>query len=118
VAILLLVAAVAAIYDARSRRVPNWLTYSAMVFGVVHGGPWALLACTLALLLLPLVVGDDGNWVGWGGGDVKLLGGLAALDPVVGLLVAVAVLSSPVPRLRWPMAVGALSWACLFSVGT
>jgi prepilin peptidase CpaA len=74
---------VAAAIDIRTRRIPNWLTYSAMFLGVghhtlsngLHGFLFgaAGLCLGLALLILFYLSG------GMGAGDVKLLGAVGAL---------------------------------------
>lgn len=76
-ALVLLVAGIAIVTDLRARRIPNWLTSSGMVAGLVlhlvlggaAGGLQSLegLLLGFALLLLLFVRG------GMGGGDVKLL---------------------------------------------
>lgn len=73
---------VAALIDGWKLRVPNWLTYSmvlagllvSVVVGGVSGGLWSLAGAALGLaVLLPLyAVG------GMGAGDVKLLAGVGA----------------------------------------
>jgi prepilin peptidase CpaA len=78
----LAVAGIACVFDVRTRRIPNWLTFGAAAAGlVVHlvaGGAngiersaagWAV---GVALLILPYLLG------GMGGGDVKLMGALGA----------------------------------------
>jgi prepilin peptidase CpaA len=80
--IALLVASFACVFDLRTRRIPNWLTFGAtavaLVFhwatggasGVAQGlGGWA---AGVALLILPYALG------GMGAGDVKLIGALGA----------------------------------------
>ena len=74
---------VAAAIDIRSRRIPNWLTYAAMLLGVghhtlvngVHGFFFgaAGLFLGLALLIVFYLAG------GMGAGDVKLMGAVGAL---------------------------------------
>lgn len=81
--LLLLIAAIGAIYDWRTRRIPNWLTvYSLPVIfllNIFHAGHWGFvnsllgLLAGLALLLVPYIIG------GMGAGDVKLLGSLGAI---------------------------------------
>lgn len=76
------VAATAAVSDLRRFRIPNRLTRSALVLGVLYhaffsgwpGVGHALGGCVLglALLLVPYLLG------GFGGGDVKLLGAVGA----------------------------------------
>ena len=81
-AVALSIAAVACVFDVRTRRIPNWLTFgaaaAALVFHAVTGGVsgagqsvagWAL---GVALLIAPYALG------GMGGGDVKLVGALGA----------------------------------------
>jgi len=81
--LLLLVAIVAGVYDARYRRIPNWLTAAGVVAGfTAHGmleGPSGLLTAVkgfalgfgiyLVLYLLR----------GMGAGDVKLMGALGSI---------------------------------------
>jgi prepilin peptidase CpaA len=78
----LLVASVACLFDLRTRRIPNWLTFGAasiaLSFHVVTGGATGAgqsvmgLLTGLALLLAAYLLG------GMGAGDVKLVGALGA----------------------------------------
>jgi prepilin peptidase CpaA len=79
----LLVASLAAVIDVGSRRIPNWLTFGALVSGVLinawlHGIDGALSALAGAVLggamLLPFYAIRA-----MGAGDVKLLAALGAL---------------------------------------
>jgi prepilin peptidase CpaA len=86
-------ASVAAVIDVRWRRIPNWLTLSALIGGFVLqvwrlGPPGALVALVGAVLglgvLLPFyAIGAIGA------GDVKLLAGLGALLGPLALVSAV-----------------------------
>jgi len=73
---------VAATTDTLDRTIPNWLTYPAFGVGlVVHtvAFGWSGLGSSLGAALLVFVVGFILLLPGWmGGGDVKLLTGLAA----------------------------------------
>ena len=75
--LLLALVLTAAVTDLRRRRIPNWLTFSALVLALgahavlagLHGVSWSLLGATFAGLvyLVPYLFG----WMG--GGDVKLM---------------------------------------------
>lgn len=82
-ALLALVVIVAAIFDLRSRRVPNWLTVSGLLLGILantilSGGEGlrsSFEGLGLALLIyLPLYL-----LRGTGGGDVKLMAAVGAI---------------------------------------
>jgi prepilin peptidase CpaA len=76
------IAAVACAIDLRSRRIPNWLTFSAALVGLgyqlaVHGPGGALsggagLLVGIAIFFVPFALG------GLGAGDVKLVAALGA----------------------------------------
>lgn len=77
-----LIALVAAVWDLRTRRIPNVLTFSAAAAGIVFNGyvgglmgvGWATAGCLVGLaFFLPFFVLG-----GMGAGDVKLLGALGA----------------------------------------
>jgi prepilin peptidase CpaA len=80
--IALSVASVACVFDLRTRRIPNWLTFGAtavaLVFHFVTGGASGVeqslggWVAGVALLILPYALG------GMGAGDVKLVGALGA----------------------------------------
>jgi prepilin peptidase CpaA len=80
--------------DWRTRRIPNWLTVSGLVFGIAlnslvagwHGAKVSLAGAGLALvLLLPLVL-----LRAFGAGDWKLMAGVGAfLGPILCLFVLI-----------------------------
>ncbi len=78
----LVISLVAAVWDLRWRRIPNWLTLSGLLLGLAwHAGQgtWreAGLGCLLAVIIyLPLWLAG-----GRGGGDLKLM---AALGTILG----------------------------------
>ena len=81
--ILLIVLAIAAITDVRTRRIPNWLTYPTMVAGLlyhVYANGWQGflfgsegLFLGFALLIVFYLLG------GMGAGDVKLMAGVGSI---------------------------------------
>jgi len=75
-AVLALMATVAAVFDLRFRRIPNWLTISGLAVGLA-GGNWrhALLGIGLALAVyLPLY-----SLRAVGAGDVKLMAAIGSI---------------------------------------
>jgi prepilin peptidase CpaA len=79
----ILTASIAAVADVWSRRIPNWLTFGALIIGVllnswlhgVEGAVAAIAGAALGILsLLPFYALGV-----LGAGDVKLLGGLGAV---------------------------------------
>lgn len=78
----LVLVTVAAIFDIRSHRIPNWLTYPAWGLGLALGALGGLggvlnSLAGFAAAFLPLFLLFVGGSVG--GGDVKLMGGVGAL---------------------------------------
>ena len=81
--ILLAVSTLGGIYDLKSRRIPNWLTFGtfllALIINISHLRLHDFLNCVLGfligilLLLIPYIMG------GMGAGDVKLLGAIGSL---------------------------------------
>lgn len=83
--LLVAACAAAAWFDVRVRRLPNWLTLGALLAALtlrVPGG-WGAVGSGLASAALALALGFPFFLLGGlGGGDVKLMAGLAAfLDP-------------------------------------
>lgn len=82
----------AAAVDLRSRRIPNWLTFSLLLAGLAQGFTWAHTV-TPGQSVLGFLTGFGLTFVlfgigALGGGDVKLLAGLGAwLGPWPTLLV-------------------------------
>lgn len=105
-----LVTAAAAITDARTGHIPNWLTLPPLVVGpVLHGlvdGVWGLGLSMAAILFCGLVPYLLFRRDAMGGGDVKLFAAIGALTgPVVGLeaqlLALVAASVWALGRLTW-----------------
>jgi Flp pilus assembly protein protease CpaA len=108
--IALAFAALAGWWDFRERRIPNLLTYFGMALGIVLGGWGSLTACAACTLALPTL---RPHWA-FGGGDAKVLGGLASLCPTIGIPVTLLVISSGPAHLGWRVGVNAFQWAtCL-----
>lgn len=79
---IVLIAAVACVIDLRTRRIPNWLTFSSALGGLAYhlfvngvsglgfaGAGWLV---GVAIFFIPFILR------GLGGGDIKLLGALGA----------------------------------------
>lgn len=78
----LVLVTVAALFDIRSHRIPNWLTYPAWGLGLALGALGGLdgflnSAAGFAVTFFPLFLMFIGGSIG--GGDVKLMGGVGAL---------------------------------------
>jgi prepilin peptidase CpaA len=97
---LLVMLAVAAVIDARQRRIPNWLTFGLLIAGVVRAAAmgWSShtgLAAGIGHSLLGMLVGGSVPLVLFalkavGGGDVKLMAAIGAWigpEPVIAVLV-------------------------------
>jgi prepilin peptidase CpaA len=93
VALVLPVTVIAAITDARTGRIPNWLTVSAACLGValhaVRAGGAGVLESVSGLIaagLVPFALHKGTNGRAIGGGDVKLFAGIGAMTgPTTGL---------------------------------
>jgi prepilin peptidase CpaA len=104
----------AAIFDAHSRRIPNWLTGSLLLSGLAHaalvGGMAGLAdgATACALMALPFVVLFA--LAGGGAGDAKLMGAMGTwLGLCYGIAVLVGVcLAGIVMALLWATLAGRL----------
>ncbi len=80
---LIIILLIAVIFDIRSHRIPNWLTASTLIIGIIYhtwtkgfeGLLFSLkgLLVGIALLTAPYLLG------GMGAGDVKLLGAIGGL---------------------------------------
>jgi len=88
-----------AVLDWRTRRVPNLLTVSGVVFGaclhLLTGGWRGLASATLAALIAMALFGVFFLAGGMGGGDVKLMAAVAAMagmSNLLSLLLATALL--------------------------
>jgi prepilin peptidase CpaA len=98
----LLCAGISATYDVRSRRIPNFITLPAIVFGLllhaVFGGWWQLFTAAAGGLLCGLIFFVFYLAGGMGAGDVKLItatGCIAGL-PLVGHLLILTALAGGV----------------------
>lgn len=97
---VLAVSSIAAVTDARTGRIPNWLTLPAAVLGVgVHtvlGGRTGLLLSLGGLALsglIPWALHRSTRGAAIGGGDVKLFAAIGALGgPVMGVEVELSAL--------------------------
>ena len=63
---IIIVVALAAYYDFKSRRIPNWLTYPAIAISFIYPSPFHLLAIAIGFISALLF----GKYVG--AGDIKL----------------------------------------------
>ena len=107
---ILLVLAIALVFDVRAMRIPNWLTFPAIATGIfmstVASGKSGLLSSASGLLLGIALFAIPVAWWGRGAGDLKLLAAIGALGGpgfalwtalltgVAGGLLAIAVLHS------------------------
>ena len=91
---VLTVAVIAAIYDVRTYKIPNWLTLGAIVFGFLlsftgYGAPGGIIGSLKGFLLGGLVLMPFFMIGAMGGGDVKLA---AAFGAIGGSLLAINML--------------------------
>ena len=63
---IITVVALAAYFDLKSRRIPNWLTYSALAISFIYPSPFHLLAIAIGFISALIF----GKYVG--AGDIKL----------------------------------------------
>ena len=90
----LLVAGAAMLWDLRTRRIPNELTFGtaavALAYGLVAGGPWGFLIAVAGWLAGAAVFFPLFALGGMGAGDVKLMAALGALlGPVEAVSLAI-----------------------------
>lgn len=99
----LAIAVCAAWFDWRARRIPNWLTLTALAIAIAIGGLDAIAGAILCASI-PLVLWSRGVL---GGGDVKLLAALGATQAFAGVMGAAAafvfVIGAP-PKIMRPLA--------------
>lgn len=96
-----LISMAAAVTDARSGRIPNWLTLPAAALALalhaIAGGGWGAVQSGAGLLLcagVPWVVFRTSKGRAIGGGDVKLFGALGAwVGPSIGLEIELGALA-------------------------
>ena len=87
--------------DARTGSIPDRLTLPVLAFGCATGGLSSVASALLCASLL-LAWGTHRGLIG--GGDVKLLGALTAVFPVLGgLVLAAVILGSLFPRIGWKL---------------
>ena len=92
-----LIAAIAAVTDARTGHIPNWLTLPALVIGPIlnglNDGAWGLGLSVAAIFLCGLIPYVLFRRKAMGGGDVKLLAAIGALaGPSIGIEVQLTAL--------------------------
>lgn len=89
VSIALIYIIIAAIFDIKTKEVPDWLSFSLIAIGVFSNflyslvsNQWGFIIYSLIGLLSFLIFGTIMYYAGqWGGGDAKLLVGIGALLP-------------------------------------
>lgn len=126
--VLLVTTAAAAVWDLRSRRVPNWLTFFGLVAGSAlalwHQPFWPTVLFPLTGSILGMVIpvfAESFGWIGQiGGGDIKLLGAVGALsgpeDLIPILLGTYFILEALPPKIMRPAA-PVIFAATVFTVG-
>jgi prepilin peptidase CpaA len=98
----LLCAAVSAVYDVRSRRIPNYITFPAIVFGLllhaVFGGWRQFVTAAVAGLICGLIFFVFYLAGGMGAGDVKLITAAGCITglPGIGYLLLLTALAGGV----------------------
>jgi len=112
-AVLVMVALLAALLDLATRRIPNWLTVSGVILGLMlstwQGGIGAL-AASLGGFLLGLALLLPGFLLRMtGGGDVKLMGAVGSL--LGPQLILPAFLLYILAGLAWALIYGLYAWA-------
>ncbi len=92
ITLLILMLVVAAIYDIRYRRIPNWLTYPVMLLSVVyqtyHDGTIGFLLSLAGIGVGLLVFVIPYLTKGMGAGDVKLMGAIGGVLGPKGVFIA------------------------------
>src|SRR3989344_8523238 len=89
VAVALVYIIVAAMFDIKTKEVPDWLSFSLIAIGVFSNllyslviNEWSFIIYSLTGLVAFLIFGTIMYYTGqWGGGDAKLLVGIGSLLP-------------------------------------
>ena len=87
--ITMLFSIIAAIYDVRKNIVPNWLTYSLLLFGLISNMFLSIISSNIKFILASFISMVITNAITfmlwklnmWGGGDVKLFTAIATVIP-------------------------------------
>ena len=107
ITILILIVLIAAFYDLKYKKIPNLLTISTVIFGIILNSVYSLLIKEINPILNSILISSAVFLVSyllwkfriWGGGDVKLLTAISVVLPIHPALFKFTMLNVYLPKI-------------------